>query len=141
MANSNNNVTNVAYSGTATTTTPKALSSNSRADSDAITIHADAVTATLRSNCDNQGTPASGDYVDFWAKRSVDGTNYETDEHALYLGRIDTYATNDPGEDPAERAFLIDVSGYQKLKITSKANQGASRTINLVQVYNEHRMA
>lgn len=141
MANSNANTTSVAFSGTATTTTPKALNSTSRFVSDAITISADAMRATVRCNFDNQGTPASGDYADIWVARSVDGTNYETDEHALYLDRANTYGTDDPGEDPAERSPGWDCQGYQKCKYVFKANQGGTRTLNLVAVHNEFRSA
>ncbi len=138
MANSNNNVTNLAWSSAS----PKALNTTSRVDSDVVTISADAVSASLAVTCDNQGTPASGDYVDLWIKWSVDGgTTYATDEHAQYLGRIDTYGSNDPGEDPATRVYTLMVSGKQKFKLEAKANQGSSRTINLSAVYNEHRMA
>lgn len=142
MANSNNNTTAIAYSGTSSVTTPKALSSTSRVDSDAVSISADAVEAALQVLCDNQGTAASGDYVDVWVKWSVDGgTTYDTDEHALYLGRLDTFGTNDPGEDPAAKTFSFRVTGKQKFKVTAKANQGATRTVNFTGVYNELRSA
>ena len=141
MANSNNNTTAIAYSTVSSVTTPKALNSTSRVDSDEVAINADAVQASLRLYCDNQGTPASGDYVDFWIKWSADGTNFDTDEHAQWVGRIDTYATNDPGEDPAGKTITLNVSGKQKFKLTAKANQGGTRTVNFTGLYNEHRMA
>lgn len=141
MANSNNNPTDVAFGGTSTMTTPKGLNSTSRFTFDAITINADAVSASLHVKLDNQGTPASGDYVDLQVAYSADGTNYDTDEHALYLPRMDTYGSNDPGEDPCEKTFTLNVSGKQKLKVIAKANQGGTRTVNFSAVYNEHRMA
>lgn len=141
MANSNTNTTAVAFSGTSTMSTPKGLNSTSRFAMDAITINADAVSGSLTVILDNQGTPASGDYVDIQVKYSADGTNYDTDEHAIYLPRMDTYSSNDPGEDPAQRTFSLNVSGKQKLLIIAKANQGGTRTINFSAIYNEHRMA
>lgn len=141
MANSNTNTTDVAFGGTSSMSTPKALNSTSRFTSDAVTIHADAVSASLQVLLDNQGTPASGDYVDLQVAFSADGTNYDTDEHAVYLPRMDTFGSNDPGEDPCRRTFWLDVSGKQKFKLIAKANQGGTRTINLSALYNEHRMA
>lgn len=141
MANSNNNVTAVAFGGTSTVATPKGLNSTSRFVFDAVTIHADAVSASLEVYLDNQGTPASGDWVDVQVAYSADGTNYETDEHAQTLGRIDTVSANDPGEDPARRVFTLNVSGKQSLKPILRANQGGTRTINATLRYNEHRMA
>ncbi len=106
-----------------------------------MTIHADAVQASIQVKADNSGTPASGDYVDLWIAWSPDATNYDTDEHAMPLGRLDTVAANTPGEDPATATYALNVSGKQKFKLLSKANQGGTRAITLTAVYNEHRMA
>lgn len=141
MANTNINETEIAFSGTSTVTTPKALNSTSRFTFDTVTIHADAVSASLQVRLDNQGTPASGDWVDLQIEWSVDGTNFDTDEHAAYLPRMDTFGSNDPGEDPCSKTFALDVSGKQAFKLLARANQGGTRTINLTAVYNEHRMA
>ncbi len=135
MANTNDNDSAIQWSASSS----KSLNSTSRFDSDAKTIHADAFTATLLVTCDNSGTPASGDYVDLWIKWSGDASAYETDEHAMYLGRIDTYGSNDPGEDPATKGYQIDVSGWQAFKLTAKANQGGTRAVTISAVYNEHR--
>lgn len=138
MANSNNNTTTVQWSASST----KSLNSSSRVDSDAVSINADAVQGAIQVTCDNSGTPASGDYVDLWIKWSLDGgTTYDTDEHAMFLGRIDTVAANDPGEDPATRTFSLNVSGKRNFKLTAKANQGSTRAVTISAVYNEHRMA
>jgi hypothetical protein len=141
MANSNTNTTAVAFGGTSTMSTPKGLSSTNRFIFDAITVHADAVSAALTVTLDNQGTPASGDYVDLQIAWSADGTSFDSDEHAMYLPRMDTFGTNDPGEDPCTRTFTLHVSGKQKFKLLAKANQGGTRTVNLSAIYNEHRMA
>ena len=137
MANTNDNDAAVQWSASST----KSLNSTSRFDSDAVSIHVDAVQASLQVKVDNSGTPASGDYVDLWIKWSPDATEYDTDEHAMFLGRLDTVAANDPGEDPATRTFDLNVSGKQSFKLTSKANQGGTRAITISAIYNEHRMA
>ena len=49
-----------------------------------MSIHVDAVQASLQVKVDNSGTPASGDYVDLWIKWSPDATEYDTDEHAMF---------------------------------------------------------
>lgn len=131
----------IAFGGTATTTTAKALNSTSRFVFDAYAISADTVSLGLQVNLDNQGTPASGDYVDLQVAFSVDGgTTYDTDEHARYLPRMDTFASNDPGEDPCTRTFDVMASGKTHFKLIAKANQGGTRTINLVGRVTEHKM-
>lgn len=141
MANSNTNTTDIAFSSTSTMSTPKGLNSTSRFTFDAVTIHADAVQGALTVKLDNQGTPAAGDYVDLQVAWSADGTNYDTDEHAQPLGRMDTVSANDPGEDPCTKTFALNVSGKQSFKVIARANQGGTRTINFSAIYNEHRMA
>lgn len=140
MPNTNANVTNIAFGTVATTTTPKSLNANTRFVFDEVPIHADAVQGSLQVRLDNSGSPASGDYVDLQIAWSADGTNFDTDEHAHYLPRMDTFGSSDPGEDPCAKTFTLNVSGKQKFKLIAKANQGATRAISLVAVYNEHRM-
>jgi hypothetical protein len=138
MANSNNNTTTVQWSASSSVS----LTSNTtRQASDAVSINADAVQASIRVKADNAGTPASGDTVDVWVSWSADGTNYDTEEHAQFLGRLDTYGTNDPGEDPAAKVFTLNVSGKQKFKLLTRGNQAASRNVTITAEYNEHRMA
>lgn len=140
MANDNTNTTDIAFSTTSTVSTPKALSTTSRFEFDAITIHADAVAASLTVTLDNPGTPASGDYVDLQIKYSANGSTYDTDEHAIYLPRMDTYGSNDPGEDPCTRTFSLRVAGKQSFKLVAKSAQ-STRQITLAAIYNELRSA
>lgn len=138
MANTNNNDAAVQWSASST----KSLTSNTtREASDAVSIHADAVQASLQVKVDNSGTPASGDTVDLWISWSPDASVYDTEEYAQFLGRLDTYATNDPGEDPAQRTYTLNVSGKQSFKLLARGNQAASRNVTLSAIYNEHRMA
>lgn len=137
MANSNANNTAILWSAAST----KSLSTASRVDSDAQTIHADAVQGSIQVTADNSGTPAAGDVVNVYIKWSADASTYDTDEHALPLGVLDTVTANDPGEDPATRTFTLNVSGKRSFKLSAAAPQGASRAITLSAIYNEHRMA
>ena len=57
MANTNDNDAAIQWSASST----KSLNSTSRFDSDAVTIHVDAVSAALQVTMDNSGTPASGE--------------------------------------------------------------------------------
>lgn len=106
----------------------KTLNANTRVDSDPVTFSDPVVAAAIALNMDNQGTPASGDWVDVWIKYTWDGTLYETDEHATYLGRWNTYSTDNPGEDPAAKLVPIDCSA-KGFKISMQANQAATRNI------------
>jgi hypothetical protein len=114
-------------------------SNTTRYESDSEPIHATAIAATLRVLVDNAGTPASGDVVDLWISWSVDGTNFDTPEHAMALGRLDTVAANDPGEDPAARTFRLPINGAQAFKLVSRAPQSATRNITISAIYNEQR--
>lgn len=137
MANSNNNNTTLQWSGVSS----QSLSTTGRVGSDAVAIDADAVEGAIRVLVDNSGTPASGDTVDLWISWTVDGTNYDTDEHSQFLGRLDTFGTNDPGEDPAAKTYAIRVNAKRGFKLIARANQGAARAITLSAVYNEQRMS
>lgn len=92
------------------------VSSNSAANSDAITWDATTVMAGIVVSADNSGTPSSGDTVDLWWASSTgdvlgdSGNDYETTEHATYLGRLDTVAANTPGEDPVRKYFDLPVA-------------------------------
>lgn len=139
MAADNTNVTPVAFSATSSMSTPKALNSTSFFDSDAISFSADATDCQFQCKADNQGTPASGDTVEVYLRASLDGgTTYDTDEHMRLIMRLDTYATNLPGEDPATQTRMIDVRGIPAAKFCFKAAQGGTRTINVSAQINEH---
>jgi len=112
------------------------VTSNTQADSDAFTFDATTIMAGIVVSADNAGTPASGDYVDLYWKSSTgdvlgdSGNDYETDEHATFLGRIDTVAANTPGEDPARKYFELPVAATAG-RLSYKCNQAATRNIVL----------
>lgn len=134
--------TNVAWSTAASIT----VSANTQADSDAMTVDATTIAAGLVIHAKNQGTPASGDYIDIWLKPTVgdvDGTagdDYTTDEHAVFLVRLNTYGTDNPGEDPA-RAYVEIPIAMKGFKLSHKANQAATRSIVLRARLHEVRSA
>jgi len=108
------------------------LSDNNAATSDAIVFDATDIQAAVQVSADNAGTPAAGDYIDVWvAYTSGDvlgdaSDDYDTTEHAEFLGRLNTYATDTPGEDPARRTY--DISAAPKgIKLIVKGNQTATR--------------
>lgn len=123
------------------------ISANTQADSDAYTFDATAIGAGVVVSVDNQGTPASGDYIDLYAKFTTGdvlgdtGDDYETDEHAAYLGRIDTFGTNTPGEDPARKWYPLFPLGAKGFKLSYKANQAATRNLVLRAMVSEKRSA
>ena len=138
MAADNTNVTPVAFSATSSMSTPKALNSTAIFDSDAITFSADATDCQFQCKADNQSSASAGDVVDVYLRASLDGgTTYDTDEHMRWIMRLDTYATNTPGEDPATQTRMIDVRGIPTAKFCFKAAQGGTRTINISAQINE----
>ncbi len=110
------------------------LNSNSAFTSDAFTYNAEDWAAELQVRADNSGTPASGDTVDVYIAYTAGdilgdtGSDYDTTEHAEFLCRLDTYATNTPGEDPACKTVPIR-TGALGFKIIAQANQGATRAV------------
>lgn len=123
------------------------VSSNSQADSDAFTFNETCIGAGIVVSADNAGTPAAGDYVDLWAKYTTgdvlgdSGDDYTTDEHSIYLGRLDTVAANTPGEDPVRAFYVLDAVAAKGFRLSYKCNQAATRNIVLRAMINETRAA
>lgn len=111
------------------------LSSATRQDSDAVALDAADAAGAIQISADNAGTPTSGDVVDVYVKWTVGdtlgdtGDDYDTNEYAQFLCRLDTVAANTPGEDPARRTVPIAVMGKKALKLSIEAPQAASRNI------------
>ena len=78
------------------------ISSSSNGTSDAFTINQACFQATIQLKADNDGTPASGDTVDFYLQATLgdpDGAStneYGTGEQDLHLATLDTNS-----DDPA----------------------------------------
>jgi hypothetical protein len=113
----------------------KTVTSATEVVSDIITLDANVVSIGIQFHADNQGTPASGDTAVFrirWSMGDVLGAagahTYDTPEHALLQEILDTYATNNPGEDPARRSEpIIPVSN--KFQIACVCANAATRNI------------
>jgi hypothetical protein len=111
------------------------VSANTIQWSDGVTLNAEDWDAALSVSADNAGTPASGDTCDVYVAWSTgdilgDSSNdYDTNEHAQFIGRLDTFGTNTPGEDPARGTFVIEVSGKTALKVGVICAQAASRSV------------
>lgn len=108
----------------------KSISSGSNSTSDAVAIDATAIGATITLKADNDGTPASGDTVDFfilYCNGDPDGTGsdeYDSVEHATFLARLNTYSTDTPGEDPAQITVPIDSNAETGFKVYAVNNSG-----------------
>ena len=113
----------------------KTVSSSTVAWSDAVTFNVEDWDGSLTVNADNAGTPASGDVCDVyvaWTNGDVlgdSGDDFDSTEHAQFVGRLDTYGSNTPGEDPARRTWTLPVSGKKGCKIGVSCPQAASRNI------------
>lgn len=111
------------------------LNTNNRVDADAVTLNVEDWDGSIQVSADNGTTPGSGDVVDVyvkWTNGDVlgdSGDDYDTDEHAEFLCRLDTYATNTPGEDPVRKTVPLGVSGKKGFKLSVVAAQGATRAI------------
>ena len=101
------------------------IAAGGNSTSDAITPTADTVfQAKFQLKADNDGTPASGDTVDFYLLESLgdpDGAStaeYATTTHGQHLARLDTNTT-----DPA--GAVVWVPGpYETFKIYAVNNSG-----------------
>lgn len=125
--------TQVTWSANASVT----VSSATPVDSDVFTLADNCIAASIQLYADNQGTPASGDTAVFrikWSSGDIlgnTGDDFDTSEHAQYVGMLDTVAANTPGEDPAMRTFYIELGGARKFKLSAVCAQAASRNIVL----------
>jgi hypothetical protein len=105
--------------------------------SDAFTFHAEDWEAAVQVSADISGTPATGDVADVYVAYTAgdvlgdSGSDYDTDEHAELLGRIDLYPTNTPGEDPARRTFPLRTTAPLGFKLLVLAPQAATRNVVL----------
>lgn len=110
------------------------ITSSSNATSDVVTMNATDVKAILTLGADNQGTPASGDTVDFYILYSTGdpfgaGSDvWDTVAHAHHLARLNTYST-EGGEDPARLSVEINPA-CESFKIYAVNNSGG-RTIRV----------
>ncbi|MFQ5472476.1 MAG: hypothetical protein ACE5FA_06290 [Dehalococcoidia bacterium] len=123
----------------------KSVASGATQDSEATTIHATATGGQVALKADNNGTPASGDTVDFYIKYNCGdpdaepGTDeFATDDHAILLAQLDTYASGS-GDDPAVAVVSIDVDA-KEFKIFVKSN-AATNGITVSATYYETRAA
>ena len=114
--------------------------------SDVFTIDATCVGMAIQVSADNSGTPATGDTAVWrirWSTGDVladSGDDYDTAEHAQYIGTLDTVAANTPGEDPARRTFDVPPTAT-KFKLTCICAQAASRNITIAARVEEIRAA
>lgn len=135
------NETQITFSASASVS----LGTNSRVDSDAVTLNVDDWDGSIQLSADNTGTPASGDTVDVYVKWSNgdvlgdSGDDFDTDEHAQLVCRLDTYSVNTPGEDPARATIPLSVSGKKAFKLSVVANQGATRAVTFRARFVSHR--
>jgi hypothetical protein len=130
---SSRNETSITWSSTAYVT----LSSNdTRSVSDAFAFNAEDWEADLYVSADNAGTPASGDYVDLYIHYTAGDSDsggsddYATNEYAEFLCRLNTYSTDNPGEDPAARVLPIRTAA-KGFKVSCQGPQVASRNITV----------
>lgn len=125
------NETGITWSASASVT----VSSATVVWSDAITLNAEDWDGSIQVNADNAGTPAGGDVCDVyvaWSNGDTlgdSGDDFDTTEHAEFVGRLDTYSSNTPGEDPARKTWDIRVSGKKAMKLGISCPQAASRNI------------
>lgn len=121
----------------------KTLNSNGQvATSDAFAFNDADVSAQLTLYASTASTPATGDYVDFYVLWTTgDGTggggadNFDSQEHAQFLYRLNNYASDTPGEQPAQRTVQIPVAakGF-KIQAIASANAGTRNQTIAVRV-------
>ncbi len=112
--------------------------------SDAFTLNAEDWQAELQVDANNAGTPASGDTCDVYVAYSTgdilgdSGDDFASVEHSEFLFRLDTFGTNTPGEDPANRSAPVRC-GAKAFKVGVSCAQAATRNIVVRAMVNTHR--
>lgn len=110
------------------------VSSSTVVWSDAIAFNIEDWDAELQVNADNAGTPASGDtctvYVAYTAGDVLgdSGSDYTSVEHSEFVMQLDTFATNTPGEDPANKTAPLR-TGPLGFKVGLSCPQAGTRNI------------
>jgi hypothetical protein len=128
--------TQVTWSGSNSVT----INSTAVARSDTVLINAEDWDASLQVTADNQGTPASGDTCEVYIEWSSDGgTTWDTYEYSTFLGVLNTYPNDTPGEDPARRTFNLPVSGKSAFRVVAYCAQAGSRNVVVSARLNTHR--
>ena len=123
--------TQITWSASSSTT----VSSATEVVSDAFSLDDTCIAFSIQVSADNAGAAASGDTAVFrmrWTSGDIlgdTGNDYDTAEHAEYLGVLDTYGTNTPGEDPARRTFHPGIGGARDFQLGVVCAQAASRNI------------
>ncbi|MBC7964230.1 MAG: hypothetical protein H7Y05_14960 [Steroidobacteraceae bacterium] len=117
--------------------TTKTLNNNTTYfDSDSIALDATTVQATIDVTTTNQGTPATGDTVTFYAQY-----NSGTVEHSIPIGVLDTFATNTPGENPASKTLVLPTTVPAAFKLLAVAPLSATRNQIISATLTERRAA
>lgn len=120
------------------------LSTNAVFVADQFIYNAEDWQASLQVNADNATNAAAGDIVNVWVAYTAgdvlgdSGNDYDTNEHATFLGSLNTYGTDIPGEDPARATFPLDCAPLG-FKLLTQAPNGASRNIAVRAMVVTHR--
>ena len=102
--------------------------------SDAFSYNVEDWDAELQVNADNAGTPASGDTCSVYVAYTTGdilgdtGDDFSSAEHSEFVMMLDTYATNTPGEDPANRTSPLRTAP-KAFKVGVSCPNAASRNI------------
>jgi hypothetical protein len=118
----------------------KSVAASGNQTSEEATLDATAIAGLLVMKADNDGTPASGDTIDFYILENAgdpDGAGsdeFVTTGHGRFLGQLDTN-----GEDPAIIARDISVVG-KSFKLYVENNSGG-RAITVSATLYEQRAA
>lgn len=110
------------------------VSSSTVVWSDAFTFNIEDWDAELQVDANNAGTPASGDVCTVYVAYTTgdilgdSSSDYASVEHSEFVMQLDTFGTNTPGEDPANRTAPLR-TGPLGLKVGVSCPQAASRNI------------
>lgn len=124
----------------------KSVTSATEVVSDVVTLDDTCVALSITLSADNAGTPASGDTAVWriqWSNGDVladTGDDYDTSEHAQFLGQLDTYGTNTPGEDPARMTVTV-TPVAKKFKLAVTCANAATRNVTVAARIDEQRAA
>lgn len=115
--------------------------------SDTFTFDATTIGASIQIYAANQGTPASGDTVTFYLAYTTGdllgdtGDDYDTDEHSIPIGVVDTFGTNTPGENPVRKTLMLPSVVPKGAKLLAVAPLSATRNIVIMARLSEQRAA
>lgn len=124
----------------------KSVTSATEVVSDVITLDDTCVALSIQLSADNANTPSATETAIWriqWSNGDVladTGDDYDTSEHAQFIGQLEMYASSIPGEDPSRMTVTV-TPVAKKFKIACTCSSAATHNVTIAARIDEQRAA